>query len=120
MDNFFQNCPAMMEDNGRFLTEFRSDVLVNENIKNIRKIWRDDEYRCFLQSNGKKILDKQWDFYKQKNLCKTQNCAHVYPLRQSPSTFAQEMHNSNANLKSGDKNANRCPHYNDYRINPNY
>ena len=48
MDNFYQNCPAKMDD-GRFTTNYRSDSCINEQIKYVNGITRDDDYRLFLQ-----------------------------------------------------------------------
>ncbi len=69
MDNYYTSCPPRMQDGGRHLGDFQSSVRRNEHIRHILGINRDDEYRLFLQQNGKKILDKQWETYKCNNSC---------------------------------------------------
>lgn len=90
MDNFFHNCPPMMEDGGRHLTDYQTDTRRNEYIKYINDIWRDDQYRLFLQLNGKKILDREWEYHKKHNSCWVNDLIHIYPTRQSPMSFMQE------------------------------
>lgn len=89
MDNFFKKCPPKMED-GRFLQEFRSDTRVNEYIKYINKIYRDDDYRTFLQKNGDKILENEWKYLRNNNSCWENNCVHNYPTRVNPPWFVEE------------------------------
>lgn len=53
MDNIFKSCPPKMED-GRFLTDYRTDSARNQYIKSINGLVRDDDYRIFLQQNTEK------------------------------------------------------------------
>lgn len=89
MDNFFQNCPAKMED-GRHITDYQSSTRRDEYIKYMNNIYRDDQYRLFLQSNGKNIMNKEWAFNNKYNKCWDNACIHHYPTRSLPKHFMQE------------------------------
>jgi len=123
MDNFFQNCPPMMEDGGRHLTDFKTATRRNEYIKYINDVWRDDQYRLFLQLNGKEILDREWTYHNKHNRCWTNDCIHNYPTRQSPRHFAQERqaYDSIFNLDTNKQMApmRQCKKMDDFRLNPN-
>lgn len=119
-DNFYNSCPAKMSDQ-RFLTDHRSSTRRNEYIKYINDVYRDDQYRLFLQLNGAEILDKEWQYNKQFNSCWENPCVHKYPTRINNEQAAQELmlYNSLSN-----KNTNvplaplrKCEHFNDYRLN---
>ena len=79
MDNYFQSCLPMMEDQGRQLGDFKTATRRNEYIKYINDIWRDDQYRLFLQLNGKQIMDREWNYHKENNSCWVNECVHNYP-----------------------------------------
>ena len=122
MDNFFQNCPPMMEDQGRQLGDYKTATRRNEYIKYINDIWRDDQYRLFLQSNGKEIMEREYAYHKKNNRCWANECVHNYPLRVSPRHMAQEMeaYNSVWNLKTNERMQplRQCEKWNDFRLNP--
>lgn len=122
MDNFFLNCPPMMDDKGRQFTDYQTSTRKNEYIKYINDIWRDDQYRLFLQLNGKNIMDREWIYNKKNNSCWVNDCIHKYPTRQEPKDFAQEREafNSifNLNIKKQYTPMRTCKKYNDYRLNP--
>jgi hypothetical protein len=90
MDNFFQNCPPKMDDQGRQLTDFQTSTRKNEYIKYINNIYRDDQYRLFLQLNAKEIMDRDWAYNRQHNSCWDNACIHKYPLRVVPRQMWQE------------------------------
>ena len=121
MDNFFQNCPPKMEDGGRHLGDFQSSTRRNEYIKYINDIWRDDQYRLFLQLNGKEIMDREWEYHRKNNSCWAGDCIHHYPTRQNPRQFYQEReaYDSVANLKTNKQYAplRQCVRMKDYRLN---
>lgn len=123
MDNYFQSCPPMMNDQGRHLTDFRSETSRNEYIKYINDIWRDDQYRLFLQLNGKEIMDNEWKFNKKRNSCWVNDCIHKYPTRANPRHFAQEReaYDSIFNIATNKQMApmRECHVYKDYRLNQN-
>ena len=121
MDNFFINCPPMMEDQGRHLTDFNSETKKDEFIKHINNIWRDDEYRLFLQRNGKMFMDRDWEYHKKRNSCKTSDCVHQYPTRQLPDDMITERQAydslSNCQTYGKMKQIRQCEYFKDYRLN---
>lgn len=90
MDNFFRTCPPKMEDQGRHLTNFQSSAKNNEYIKYVNDIYRDDQYRVFLQQNGKQIMDREWQYHNTYNRCWVNDCIHTFPTRVLPQQMAQE------------------------------
>jgi hypothetical protein len=119
MDNFFQGCPPKMED-GRHLADFQSSTRRNEYIKYINDIWRDDQYRLFLQLNGKEIADREFKYLKKNHSCWVNDCIHNYPTRSLPRHYWQEMeaYNSIFNLNTNKtfEPLRRCKKYEDYRM----
>lgn len=122
MDNFFQNCPPMMEDQGRHLGDFKTATRRNEYIKYINDVWRDDQFRLFLQKNGQEILDREWLHHKRRNSCWVNDCVHNYPTRSNPRHFLQEReaYDSIYDMRTNAPLARmrECHPYNDFRLNP--
>lgn len=120
MDNFFQNCPPKMQDQGRPLCDFQTATRRNEYIKYINDIWRDDQYRLFLQQNGKEVMDREWMFHRKNNSCWTNDCVHNYPTRVLPRQMYQERqaYDSIFDPKTNARLApmRRCIPYEDYRM----
>lgn len=119
MDNFFKNCPAKMED-GRHITDYQSQTRRDEYIKFMNNIYRDDQYRLFLQSNGKDIMNKEWEFYNKYDRCWDNYCIHHYPTRSLPRHLMKEKEafDSIFNLKINKQNAplRICNQYKDFRM----
>ncbi|MBA42820.1 MAG: hypothetical protein CMF62_02285 [Magnetococcales bacterium] len=122
MDNFFQNCPPMMADGFRELTDYKMATRRNEYVKYINGIYRDDQYRLFLQQNGDKIMDNVWKYHRKNNSCWNTQCVHNYPTRQLPRQFGQERmdHDQSfptnvANVEKRPPMTSQCPRYADYR-----
>ncbi len=109
MDNFFQNCPAIMSD-GRLFTEWRSDVLLNENIKDVNNVVRDDDYRILLQKNADAFMNQEWMYISEQAKCNQTKCVHKYSTRMPLRYLCQEMNDYNA------RKVENCPVYNDYRL----
>lgn len=122
MDNYFQTCPPMMEDQGRHLGDFQTATRRNEYIKYINDVWRDDQYRLFLQLNGKQIMDREFAYHKRYNSCWVNDCVHNYPTRQAPQHFVQERqaYDSIFDPRTNKQMAplRRCIRYKDFRLNP--
>lgn len=114
MDNFYQTCPAKMSD-GRFLTDYRSNVDIDEQIKYQNGIIRDDEMRLFLQSNANNVLEKEWSKLKKNNSCWKTECIHSYPTLMQPAMFAEQMQKYN-NLNNPKHTPSICPPYADYKM----
>jgi hypothetical protein len=118
MDNFYKDCPPVMSD-GRHFTDYKSAVRRNEYIKYINTLYRDDEYRLFLQDNANKILDNVWNYHKKNTNCWKNACVHVYPTRSIPRHFAEERMAYDQIHKVTFPPANHvkrsCMKYNDFR-----
>ena len=100
MDNYFKECPPRLED-GHFITEYRNNTRINEYIKYLNGIERDDDYRMFLQKNGKDIMDKEWDFLKNTQSCWTNSIIHDYPSRMDPRKLNEELLRYNMRYSKG-------------------
>jgi len=116
MDNFYQNCPAKMDD-GRFTTNYRTDSCINEQIKYVNGIVRDDDYRYFLQQNGQKLMENEWSYLKNNYYCMNNACVHTYPLRMDPRNFKLEKERADLLFLSNNLPDNfKCKMYDDYRL----
>lgn len=113
MDNYFRGCPANVGN--RNLSDYKTTTRREEYIKYINGIVRDDEYRLFLQQNGKEFMDREFNWYKQTQSCYVNNCVHNYPTRQSPLDLATEKRLYDSRLQSNIKN-NGCTFYKDYKL----
>ncbi len=116
MDNFYQNCPAVrMQTGARDIGDFKGATRRNEYIKFVNGIWRDDQYRVFLQKNTTEIQDREWAFYKKANVCREQGCVHNFPTLSSPQQYVEQRKAAEAQLQG-----KKCPckKFPDYRLNP--
>jgi len=122
MDNFYHNCPPMMEDGGRHLGDFQTATRRNEYIKYINDIWRDDQYRLFLQKHGNEIINREFEYHKKNNSCWANDCVHVYPTRSLPRHMVQERQAYDSVFRLPQHNAltplRKCTQYEDYRLHP--
>lgn len=105
MDNFFRTCPPRMQDQGRQLSDFQTSTRRNEYIKYVNDIYRDDQYRLFLQMNGKEIMDREWEYYKSNDKCWVNDCVHTFPTRVLPQQMAEEkaLYDSMSNPRTNQK-----------------
>jgi len=90
MDNFYNKCPAMMDD-GRFVSDYKSATRRNEYIKYINNIDRDDQFRSFLQNNANTIMDNVWNHHEQNDTCSVNRCVHTFPTRCTAAQLNAEM-----------------------------
>jgi len=114
MDNFYQTCPPKMSD-GRHMTDYRPHTYIEEQIKYINGIERDDAARLFLQGNAERIMNREWDFLKGTRSCWMSECVHNYPIRVYPPMFAEEMKNYNS-LNNPSHTPFKCQQFADYRL----
>lgn len=118
MDNYYKECPAKMED-GRFFTDYRTSNTREQYVKTINGIVRDDEYRMFLQQNGEKIMDGEWD-YMRRNTCRPQRCVHTLPTRMTQGSAYRELMLYNdvetGRIKKTDPVYPKCANMSDYRV----
>lgn len=120
MNNFYHQCPAEMSD-GRIFGEFKTATRRNEYIKYVNGIYSNDQYRTFLQDNGKQLADNIFNYYKVNDNCWVNPCVHTHSsTRTTPAEMAEEMQRYNErarnNYKSSKKNMG-CKRYKDYRLN---
>ncbi len=116
MDNYYKNCPPKMDD-ARFTTNYKSDSSINEYIKYMNGITRDDDYRLFLQINAEKLMDSEWLYLRKHDSCWNNACVHKYPLRMDPRLFQQERENSNMLFQRKELPENlKCTKYSDSRM----
>lgn len=111
MDNYFKGCPPVMSD-GRFASDFQTSTVRNEHIKHVNEIYRDDEYRTFLQQNGTKFMNNVWEHHSNNNKCWVNNCVHVNPTRAVFKDFESEKKNYESKEPK-----NQCKKYKDYTLN---
>lgn len=120
MDNYYLNCPPKMSDQGRMLGDYKSPTWTNEYIRHVNGIYRDDQYRLFLQTNGKEMLDNEWDYYTRNASCWNSPCVHKYPTRVTNYDFAHEMqvYNSIFDMNTNEEFAPErvCHKYKDFRM----
>ncbi len=81
-DNFYPECPAIMND-GRQFTDWRTATVREQFNKNINGFTRDDELRNFYQQNGKSIMDAEWKYLKGNAFCFPNKCVHYNPTLSS-------------------------------------
>lgn len=131
-DNYFLNCPNTTD--GRQFGDYKSPTQRNEYIKYINNIWRDDNYRIFLQSNASQIMDREFYYNKKTNKCWANSCVHnKYPLRSLPQDYISQMDAYNNRYVKSDSSSPRtmpsgngyrdasgkgCAEYKDYRLHP--
>jgi hypothetical protein len=114
MDNFYQGCPPKMSD-GRHMTDYRPNTVMEEQIKYTNGIIRDDEARLFLQGNAEKFIDGEWKYLRDNRSCWKNECVHVYPTRMFPPWFNEEIHNYNT-MSSPNHVPFPCTSFGDYRM----
>jgi hypothetical protein len=100
---------------GRHMTDYRPHTLLEEQIKYVNGITRDDEARLFLQGNAERIVDREWEYLKKNNSCWLNECVHKYPTRMYPPWFSDELKNYNS-LADPNHQPFLCASYGDYRM----
>lgn len=113
-DNFYKGiCPPKSGPGFRELSNYTNNLNMNLNISNKNSIKRDDEYRLFLQKNGMKIIENEWNKLRNNNSCAPNNCIFKNPKTLvHPYTFNEEMERNNNTLTQ----KYECKQYDDYRL----
>jgi len=79
MDNYFQQCPPMMED-GRGFTDFRSSQVREELFRYNNNVISENEARTLRIDNGEAIMDREWAVLRSTRSCFPQKkCFHKSP-----------------------------------------
>lgn len=113
------NEKPIMNDKGRGITEFKPPNRIDGYIGYINNIYRDDEYRHYLQNNSKKIRDSEWMYIRNKNYYWPNVCIHdKFPQRPTLLQMAQQKQLYDDIAKYGAKNVKglKCPEKYDYRL----
>jgi hypothetical protein len=108
-DNYYAQCPAAMAD-GRLLCDFRESSTREQLHRAKLNIMDENEYRVYLQANGKAILDTEWEKLKKDNSCFTTPCIHNFPSRCTPMQLEKELELYTNRVES------KCESLRDYRI----
>lgn len=118
MDNFYDKCPPMMSDGGRHLGDFKTATRRNEMIKHINNITCENDYRLFLQQNGKTIEDNVYAYHTKNNSCHMNSCVHNYPTRVDMQQMAEELkaYNALGATNFAPTEGTGCPKWKDFRL----
>lgn len=112
-----------MEDQGRHLSDFQSSTRRDEYIKYVNDIYRDDQYRLFLQLNGREIMNREWNYHNKYNRCWDNDCIHHYPTRSLPRHMVQERQAFDSIFDRNTRNQmaplRQCTRYQDFRLTKN-
>lgn len=120
MDNFYgEACPPKMSD-GRHMTDYKPNTQLNEQIKYINGIVRDDEYRMMLQENASKIADREWSILRQTKSCWKNECVHNFGTSIYPPRFRDELRMYNDLAVPSHEPKYICKPYEDYRLTESY
>jgi hypothetical protein len=113
MDNHHNKCPPKMSDKGRHLGDFQTSTRRNEQIKYVNGIYRDDEYRLFLQQNGLCMMRENYIKLRAEQSCAEKPpCVHTGPTRQSYTDIAAERTRYENRFNAPDE----CPDKKDFVI----
>jgi hypothetical protein len=116
MDNFYQQCPPIMNDN-RMFTDWTTSAKREQFIKYINNIRDEHQYRLFLQSNATQFMNNQWDKLKRESSCFVNNCVHTHSTRVTPGMFSNEKQAYNQMLLNHTPSPTKCEKFADYKLN---
>lgn len=81
MDNYFNECPAMMNDSGRSVgTDYRSATVREQIFRYKNCTISENDARTLRIENGERILDNDWVNLRKTNSCfPRKKCYHKHP-----------------------------------------
>lgn len=89
LDNYFKDCPAMMED-GRMFTDYRSSQIREEIFRHKNCVRSENEARTLRINNSDNIIDSEWEHNVRNKSCWPRTkCFHHHP-----STRVTTMYNN--------------------------
>jgi hypothetical protein len=104
MDNYFQQCPPMMDD-GRGLTDFRSSQVREEIFRHKNCVLSENEARTLRIDNAEVIMDREWNGLRDTRSCyPRQNCYHQNPVTRVTTAY----NNAEILAYNGELPAPRC------------
>ena len=87
MDNYFNECPPMMDD-GRLFTDYRSSQVREELFKQRNRVSSENEARTFRINNGNNIIDAEWMHFRNTRSCfPNKYCFHKYPTTRTTTAY---------------------------------
>lgn len=113
MDNYFLNCPPMMDD-GRLFTDYRSSQVREEIFRYKNCLPNENATRTFRIETADKLMDEEWKYLKETKSCfpRTQ-CFHKHPTTRVTTNY----NNAELLAYNGDLTAPKCEvNESDYRI----
>jgi hypothetical protein len=78
MDNYFQECPPMMDD-GRLFTDYRSPQIREEIFRHKHCVASENEARTLRTEHAEQIMDDEWYTLREKSCYPRKNCFHKHP-----------------------------------------
>lgn len=113
MDNYFNECPPMMDD-GRLFTDYRSSQVREELYRFKNSVITENEARMLRTNEAETIMDTEWKNLRTNKSCFTQKkCFHLYPTTQVSSIY----NNAEILARNGQFDALACDiKHNDYRL----
>jgi hypothetical protein len=76
MDNYFQECPPMMDD-GRLFTDYRSSQVREELFRYKNCLVSENDARTYRIEKGNELMDGEWDHLRKTRSCfNSKNCFH--------------------------------------------
>lgn len=104
MDNYFPECPPMMND-GRGFTDYRSSQVREEIFRYKNCVSSENEARTLRIENAEEIMDREWNNLRNTRSCyPKKNCFH-----QNPTTRVTTAYNNAEILAyNGDLSAPKC------------
>lgn len=89
MDNYFKECPPMMDD-GRLFTDYRSSQVREEVYRFKNSVTTENETRMLRTNNAETIMDAEWKNLRDTKSCFTQKrCFH-----KNPTTLVSSVYNN--------------------------
>lgn len=89
MDNYYYECPPMMDD-GRLFTDYRSSQVREELFRYKNCIVSENEARTLRIDNSEQIMDDEWNHLRCTRSCFPQ----TYCFHQSPLTRVSTIYNN--------------------------
>lgn len=87
MDNYYHECPPMMED-GRLFTDFRSSQVREELFRYKHCVATENETRSLRITHADNIMDDEWNHLRNNKSCFTQKqCFHKHPTTRVTSVY---------------------------------
>jgi hypothetical protein len=86
-DNFFLECPPMMED-GRLFTDYRSSQVREEVFRHKHCVLSENEARTLRIEHADEIMDEEWEHIRDTKSCfPKKNCYHRHPRTRTSTAY---------------------------------